>query len=270
MIEVFNYPFMQRAILAGIFSAGLLGYLGSFITTRKMSFLGDGIAHASLAGVAIALFFGWAPLPVAILFSAIIAVFIYFLENKANISSDSAIGIIFTSGMAVGILVLSFYPGYQPELITYLFGNILTINQANLFTIIFVSFFIFIFLLINYRKMVFITFDRNGAYLSGISVWKQDLLLYIFSAISIVVSIKLVGIILVSALLVIPSSIARIFAKSFKLFVLISFLTSIVLVFFGLLISYSLDLPSGATIIIFSTLIFALSSLFKKALNYFK
>lgn len=267
MFEIFDYPFMQRALVAGIFSAGLLGWLGAFITTRKMSFLGDGIAHASLAGVAIALFFGWAPIPITVLFAVIIAIFIYFLENKAGISSDSAIGIIFTTSMALGIIILNFYQGYQPELVSYLFGNILTINQSNLITIILFSLLIFLFLFINYRKMTFITFDRNGAYLSGISLWKQDLLLYIVSSIAIVLSVKLVGIVLVSALLIIPSSISRIFAKSFKTFIIYSFIYSIILVFFGLIISYFLNLPSGATIIIFSALIFAIMSALKKMLK---
>jgi len=264
MLDIFSYPFMQRAIVAGIFSAGLLGWLGAFITTRKMSFLGDGIAHASLAGVAIALLFGWAPIPVTVLFAILVAVLIYFLENHAGISSDSAIGIIFTTGMALGIIILNFYQGYQPELVSYLFGNILTISQSNLLTIIVFSLIIFLFLFFNYRKMTFITFDRNGAYLSGISLWKQDLLLYIFSSIAIVLSVKLVGIVLVSALLIIPSSISRTFSKSFRSFVGFSFLSSIILVFFGLIISYFLNLPSGATIIIFSAIIFALISLLRK------
>lgn len=267
MWEIFSYPFMQRAILAGLFSAAILGYLGTFITTRKMSFLGDGIAHASLAGVAAALLFGWSPMPVAILTAIIIAILIYLLEKKAKVSSDSAIGVIFTTGMALGIIILNFYQGYQPELISYLFGNILTINQVDLFTIILVSLGILFTFFFSYRQLVFVTFDREGAYLSGIKPWKYDLLLYVVSAIAIVLSIKLVGIILVSALLVMPSTISKLFAHSFKTFVLWAVIIAIILVEGGLFLSYLFDLPSGATIIIFGAIFLFVSYLFKNILS---
>ncbi len=259
MIEALQYPFMIRALISGIFVAVLLGWLGTFIVTRKMSLIGDGIAHASLAGIALALLFGWAPIPVTVIFSIFIASFIYFLEKKTKISSDMAIAVIFTTGMAIGIILLHFYQGYQPELVSYLFGNILTINTYDLWNIIIIGSIILVCLFIFYRKILFSTFDPVGAYLSGIKPWIYDLILYISTAVAIVLSIKLIGIILVSALLVTPSAIAKLFSKSFKHFTILAIIISATIVFIGLLSSYYLDLPSGATIVLTGTLLFLLS-----------
>lgn len=254
---------MVRALIAGIFSALTLGALGAFVTTRKMSFMGDGVAHASLAGIALAILLGWAPVPVALGFSVIIALLIYFLEKKIKISADMAIAIIFTTGMALGILLLSFYQGYQPELISYLFGNILTISNIDLIAIVAVSVLVLGFLLFFYRRILFSTFDSVGAYLSGLKVWLYDIFLYIAIALAVIVSIKLVGIILVSALLVLPSAISRLFSQSFKSFILLASLSALIIVVSGLILSYYLNLPSGATIVLLGTCLFMVASLIK-------
>lgn len=261
---------MLRAILAGIFSALLLGSLGVFATTRKMSFMGDGVAHASLAGIALAILLGWAPIPVAILFAVFIAIFIYILEKRTNISADMAIAIIFTGGMALGILFLSFYQGYQPELMSYLFGNILTISNYDLLVIIIVSVLILSLLVIFYRKILFSTFDAVGAYLSGIKVWLYDIFLYVAIAIAVIISIKLVGIVLVSALLVLPSAIAKIFSRTFKQLMIMASSFSLIILISGLIISYYFDLPSGATIVLIGILFFILSSLVKAIYSLIK
>lgn len=261
MPEIFLYPFMIRALISGAFIAVILGALGVFVVTRKMSFIGDGIAHASLAGIALALLLGWAPIPVAVVFSAAIAALIYFLEKKTNISGDMAIAIMFTTGMAIGIILLNFYQGYQPELISYLFGNILAINAYDLMNITVIGSLVLLGLLVFYRQILFSTFDPVGAYLSGLNPAAYDLMLYAAAAVSIVLSIKLVGIILVSALLVTPSAIARLFAKSFRGFLFLSIAFSAIIVMAGLAASYYLDLPSGAVIILAGTTLFLLSAL---------
>ena len=255
---------MVRALISGIFIAILLGWLGVFVVTRKMSFIGDGIAHASLAGIAMALLFGWAPIPVAIVLAIIFAISIYLIEKKTQISSDMAIAIMFTTGMAVGIILLNFYQGYQPELISYLFGNILTINTYDLLNIVIIGLIIIACLLIFYRKLLFSTFDSVGAYMSGYRPWIYDLLLYITTSVAIILSIKLVGIILVSALLVTPSAIAKLFARSFRNFTILAVLISVLLVSSGLIASYYFDLPSGALIILVSTSLFLLGVILKK------
>jgi len=268
MFEFLQYPFMQRAIISGIFVSVLLGWLGTFIVTRKMSFIGDGIAHASLAGIALALLFNWAPIPITIFFSAILAIFIYFLEKKTDISIDMAIGIIFTTGMAIGIILLHFYQGYQPELISYLFGNILTINNYDLWNIIIIGFFILLILFIFYRKILFTTFDPIGAYLSGLKSWVYDLLLYVTTAVTIVLSIKLIGIVLVSALLITPSAIAKLFATSFKNFTWLTIIISATTVLLGMIFSYYLNLPSGAVIVLTGSLLFLIGFILKSLLKH--
>ena len=262
MLEIFQYPFMVRALIAGVFTAVLLGSLGVFVVTRKMSFIGDGIAHASLAGIALALLLGWAPIPAAAGLAVLIAAGIYFLEKKTAVSSDTAIAIMFTTGMAIGIVLLNFYQGYQPELISYLFGNILTINTFDLINIIAIGGLVLAGLFVFYRKILFSTVDPVGAYLSGLSPWVYDLLLYIATAVSIVLSIKLAGIVLVSALLVIPAAIAKLYSSSFRKFFVLSIIISAVIVVTGLVASYYLNLPSGATIILTGTTLFTLSSIF--------
>ncbi|PIT87757.1 MAG: ABC transporter [Candidatus Magasanikbacteria bacterium CG10_big_fil_rev_8_21_14_0_10_40_10] len=270
MWEILQYPFMVRALISGIFIAVLLGWLGTFVVTRKMSLIGDGIAHASLASIALALLLGLAPIPVAVVLAIFIAVFIYFLEKKTKISSDMAIAVMFTTGMAIGIILLHFYQGYQPELVSYLFGNILTINNYDLGNIIFIGLVILVCLFIFYRKILFSTFDPIGAYLSGIKPWKYDLILYISTAVAIILSIKLIGIILVSALLVTPSAIAKLFSRSFKHFTVLAIIISALIVFIGLLASYYLDLPSGAVIVLTGTLIFLLSFVIKNIIRMIK
>ena len=262
MFELFHYPFMIRALVAGGIVAILLGWLGSFIVTRNMSFVGDGIAHASLAGIALALLVGWATLPTAIVFAIIIAIGIYVLQHKTPISSDMAIAILFTTGLAIGVMLLHLSSGYQPELMSYLFGNILTVSTQDVITIVSASCIILILLAFTYHKILFTTFDPDGAYLAGVTPWKYDIMLYIVTAIAVVLSIKIVGIVLVSALLVTPSAISKLFATSFASFTFFSVLLSFVIVFVGLLLSYYLNVPSGATIILTGTSMFIVSSIF--------
>lgn len=261
---------MIRALVVGIFIAIVLGWLGTFVVTRKMSLIGDSIAHASLAGIALALLVGWAPIPVAVFFAVLIAILIYFLEKKTKISGDMAIAVMFTTGMAIGIILLHFYQGYQPELMSYLFGNILTVNYYDLWNILAFGLVIIVLLAVFYQKILFSTFDPVGAYLSGLKVWLYDLILYISTAVAIILSLKLIGIILVSALLVTPSAIAKLFAKSFRHFILLAISISVIIVFFGLIISYWLDLPSGATIVLLGTMLFLISATYKYFIARFR
>ncbi|MDD2354366.1 MAG: metal ABC transporter permease [Patescibacteria group bacterium] len=267
MLEFLNYPFMIRAIAAGSAVALVLGYLGTFIVTRRLSFIGDGLAHASLLGVALAILLGFAPLPTAMLTAVVLAILIYYLERRTNLSGDMAIAIIFTSGMALGLILLHFYSGYQPELMSYLFGNILAISRWDLISIISASVIIITFLTIFFRRFLFATFDPVGAYLAGKKPWLYDLLLYIMTAVAIIAGIKLVGIILVSALLVIPSAISRLYTKSFVNFILLTILLSFLIINSGLILSYYLDLPSGATIVLTGSILFMFLSITKKLIK---
>ena len=204
MFEILTLPFMQRALLGGAVVSLILGWLGVFITSRNMSFIGAGIAHASLGSIALAIVLGWTPLPVALILSVFLAVALYWLDQKTNVSRDTAIGIIFAAGMALGILLLQYHEGYVPELVGFLFGNILAVKTLDLWLVVAVGGAVLFLLSWFWRQLTFTTVDAEGAQLAGVNRSAIDLLMYVLTAVSVVLSIKLVGIVLVSALLVLP------------------------------------------------------------------
>lgn len=258
MIDILFLPFMQRALLAGIMVAVLLGTLGVFVNIRQLSFLGDGIAHASLAGIALALLVGWMPTMTALVLSVVLAAGIFAMERYSRISGDAAIGILFTTGMALGVILLHYTPGFQPELISFLFGNILAIHTQDLIITVVVGLPILAVTLFLSQRLSFVLIDEEGAYLSGLSPSVYILTLYILTALSIVLSIKLVGIVLVSALLITPSATGQILSKTFRSFRVLSVVLACAIVLLGIFASIVFDLPSGATIIICGTALFLL------------
>lgn len=266
MIEIFSFPFMQRALLAGLMVAVLLGTLGVFVNMRRLSFLGDGIAHASLAGIALALLAGWMPTPTALILAVFLAIFMFALERYSPVSGDTAIGILFTTGMAIGVILLHFVPGFQPELISFLFGNILAIGTDDLVTTLVAGTVILLVTGLISKKLTFVILDEEGAYLSGLYPTRYILTLYILTSLAIVLSIKLAGIMLVSALLITPSAISQTLAKTFSSFQRQSVLWACLIVTAGIVFSVLLDWPSGATIIVVGTVIF-LSALLGRSVS---
>jgi len=259
MAELLQLPFMQRALLAGLVLGILLAFLGIFVTLRKMAFFSDGVAHAALAGAAIGLLTRFSPLISALLFSMLLACLIYWLEKKSNLSSDAIIGILFTSGMALGIVLISLRKGYQPELLGYLFGNILAIRRQDLALIVVLALLIIAFIVINRRKLTLLALDREMAYMAGINPDFYQLLLYVMLACALVLGIRVLGVILVSAILIIPVSTARLFSRSFKALALWTAVIAEGVMIGGLLLSYYLNLPSGAVIVLTGSTVFSLT-----------
>ena len=157
MLEIFELQFMQRALITGLILAVILAYLGIFVILRKMSFFADGIAHSSLAGVAIGILASFYPLGAAIIFSLLMGFLIYYLEEKSKLSSDTIIGIIFSSGLALGAMLMSFKSGYQPELISFLFGNILAITWLDSLVIAVMGVVVLIFIKYYYKKLILLS-----------------------------------------------------------------------------------------------------------------
>lgn len=265
MLSIFSYPFIQRALLAGFVLAVVLSFIGIFVVLKKISFLGEGVAHASLAGIAIGLITATNPLIVAIIYSILFSLVVYFLEKKTTVSTDAIIGVLFTASMALGVILVNTQAGYQPELISYLFGNILTIKTGDLLIMVLFSVIILLFLLFKYKKITLTIFDRDSAYLSGINTTFYELGLYISLAISIVLGVKVLGIVLVSAILIIPASIAKMLSRSFKQMIFDSIVVSEIIVIGGILLSYVLDYPTGPVIILLGTTIFFLTFLASKS-----
>ncbi|MBU2524587.1 metal ABC transporter permease, partial [Patescibacteria group bacterium] len=185
-------------------------------------------------------------------------------EKRYRFSSDTSIGIIFTSGMALGVLLMSLKSGYQPELISFLFGNILAITNLEMWLIVCLSLIIFVFIFVNLRRIVLLSFDRDSAYISGIRVDMLQLSTNIFLAVSVVLGIKVLGIVLVSALLLIPVATAKIFSNSFKKLLIFSLIISELTVILGLIVSYFLDLPTGPVIVLAGTLIFIFVAIIRR------
>jgi len=234
----------------------ILSVLGIFVVLKKMSFFSSGIAHASLAGVAIGIVAGVDPMVAALFFGVIFSVTIYFIEKKYNLAADTAIGILFTSGMALGVLIISIQPGYQPELLSFLFGNILSIRSAEAAVIFIAGLIIFSFVIGNIKGLLLVSLDPETAYVSGINVEALQVLFYAVLGAAVILGIKVLGVVLVSALLIIPVSIAKLFAGSFKELLMLSVIISEIIVVLGIIISYLFDLPTGPTIVLSGTVLF--------------
>lgn len=264
LIEMISYPFMQRAFLAGAVLAVLLASLGIFVTLRKMAFFGDGIAHASLAGIALAVLAGLAPMPVALAWAVAVALLIYRLERSTKLSSDTMIGIFFTASMALGVVLMSMTRGFQPELLSYLFGSILSVRDADLILTVVLAAIIMTWLTLSFRDLTAMSLAEDGAKVSGVRVGLQTMLLYVALSVATVLAVKILGIVLVSALLILPAATSRMVTTTFRGYVWASILISEVTVLSGLALSYAYDLPSGASIVLVGTAAFFLAALLKK------
>lgn len=260
MFEILQYPFMQRAIIAGVILAGVLAVLGVYVLLKRMSFFSDGIAHASLAGIAVGILFSWYPLATALVLSVFFALIIYWIEKKFDLASDTAIGILFTSGMALGVLLMSLQPGYQPELISFLFGNILAIKTSELWLIGALSLGILGFVFVYFKQLTLLALDEELAQVSNIKTYILQPVLYVTLAITVVLGIKILGVILVSALLILPTASARLIATSFKQMMVLAFVFAEIITLVGIVLSALYDLPTGPIIVLSGTAFFIVTA----------
>jgi zinc transport system permease protein len=261
MAELFQYHFFVNALLAAILTSISCGFIGTYIVTRRIVFISGGISHASFGGVGIGYFLGIHPLIGAALFSLISAVGIEALSKKLDMRTDSLIGIIWSLGMAVGIIFVFITPGYAANLMMYLFGNILTVSQFDLHIMLGLTLVIFAVFSLFFKEILYLAFDEEYARVLGIPVSAINFLLISLVALTIVVNIRVVGIILVIALLTVPQATASIFTKKFKNMILYSIGLGLVSSIAGLFLSYRFNIPSGATIIFLSILIFIFSKI---------
>lgn len=255
-LTMLGLPFMQRAFVAGCLLAVLLAALGIFVTVRRMSFFGDGLAHSSLAGIAIALFSGLAPLPIALLWGVAVVALIRRLERTTRLPSDTLIGVFFTASMALGVVIMSFSRGYQPELVSFLFGSVLAVNPADLAIMFIVAGSILAWLTLSFKQLTYLSLSEDSARVAGVNVDLQTTLLYVALALATVLGVKVLGIVMVSALLIIPAAAARLISRSFQTYLATSVAISLMATLGGLVLSFFADLPSGATVILTATLIF--------------
>jgi len=266
MLEAFQYGFMQRALAAGIVIAIICSVIGTFIVLKRLSMIGDGLSHIALGGVALGLFLNINPVISALIFSSLGAVGINSLK-RAKIYGDVAIAIFFSAGLAVAVVILSLAKGFNVDLFSYLFGSILTVNETDLQVMLGLGIFILGTVVIFYKELFYITFDEISARASGIPVEKLNTLLVVLTAITVVISLKIVGILLVSSLLVVPVATSLQISRNFKETILISMIFAILSVVVGLIISFYFNLASGGAIVLTSVIVFLIVMIYKNRIG---
>jgi zinc transport system permease protein len=261
--SLFEYQFFTNALAAAVIANISCGIIGSYIVAKRMVFISGGITHASFGGIGIAYFLGLNPVLGAAVFSVLSALGIEWVSGKSNVREDSAIGILWSLGMAIGIIFTFLTPGYAPNLMSYLFGSILTVSKTDLWLIGALAVVLIIIFTRFYHLILFIAYDEEYARSHKAPVNTVKYILISLIAIAIVLNIRLVGIILVISFLTIPQSTANIFTKRFSRIIFLSIFFGIVGSTGGLLISYFYNIPSGATIIFVFVVIFGIAKLFK-------
>lgn len=258
ILELFNYDFFQKAFLATVFASISCGIIGSYIVARRIVFISGGITHASFGGIGLAFLFGFNPLLGAVLFAVMSAMGIQFFTKVAEIREDSSIAIWWSLGMALGIIFVFLTPGYTPNLMSYLFGNILTVTSSELWWMFMLNVVIVLFFTLFLRQILYIAFDEEFARTAGLPVDLYNYLIMTLIALTVVLNIRVVGIILILSLLTIPQASANLFTKDFKKLIVLSSMFAFIGTMIGLFISYFLDIPSGAAIIFTLVLMFGL------------
>lgn len=249
VLSLFSFAFFRNALLAAILTSLVAGIVGSYIVARRSVFISGGITHASFGGMGLAYFMGWPPFLGAAVFAIFSALGIEWSSQKGGLREDSAIAILWSLGMAIGIVFVFLTPGYTPNLMGFLFGDILTVQVSDLFWLGGLALSLVVALYFFYDPIVYTAFDPEFAKVTGLPVQAIRMVVAVFVAIAIVLSIKVMGIILVLSLFTIPPSAANLVARNFKKVMIGSVLISIIGSMAGLFIAYYFDLPSGAVII---------------------
>lgn len=265
MADFFIYPFLQRALVSGLVIGITCSLIGVFVVLQKMSFFANAIAHSSLAGIALGFLIGINPMISAVIFGIIIALLISYLKNKSTLSVDTIIGIFLPTSMAIGVLIIGLLKSYKPDLLSYLFGNILAIDRFYMYLSLGLGLAVILIMAVFFKPYMFMAFDRELAALQGVKVVVYDYLFVIMVAATVIISTKVLGIILVSALIVIPAASSKNISTNFTQMVVFSIIFGFLSSLLGLFLSYILNLASGATIIMVSAAIFFITLACRKA-----
>ncbi len=262
MFDFLQYGFMQRALLSSVIVGTTCSFIGVFVVLRGMAFAGSGLAHAAFGGVALGFLLAINPLFAAVLFCLGTAGLIQVASRKAQLRMDAAIGVFFVFAMALGVLFIGLMRRYDARVYGYLFGNVLGVTAGNLILMAALGLVVVGVIALLYRQFKFLTFDEEMAEASGLPTGALAALLLVLLALTVVVSLKAVGIILVEALLVTPAATAYQLTNRYGMMFVLSWVTGVVSAVLGLVVSYTLGIPSGAAIVIVATVLFALAMLF--------
>lgn len=249
-MEILQYQFMQNALMAGLLASIACGIVGVYVVVKRIIFISGGIAHASFGGIGLGYFIGISPVIGALIFSLASALGIGYISKRTRLPEDTAIGILWAIGMALGIVFIGLTPGYAPDLFSYLFGNILTVPTSDLIIMLVLDAIIIGIVLAFYKEFLALAFDEEYGKVIGIPVEGLYLLLLCLIALTVVILLRIVGMILIIALLTIPATLARQFTYDLRKMMLLAIAFGVGLTFGGLWLSYVLDLASGATIVL--------------------
>jgi zinc transport system permease protein len=249
---LFEYQFLQNALLAGILASIVCGIIGVIVVEKKLVMMSGGIAHTAYGGVGLGYLLGFEPIIGAFLFSISAAIGIGFVKRKGGVQSDVIIGLFWSLGMALGIVFIALMPGYPPDLNSYLFGNILSVTKLDLYLMIVLTFLVVLVVITLFNDWKAYLFDEEFAFIIGIKTVFLDYLLLILVAMTVVVLIRVAGIIMVLALLTAPAAIAGMFSAKLKNRMIYANMLGVLFCVTGLWISYAMNIASGASIVILS------------------
>jgi zinc transport system permease protein len=254
--DLLSYDFFRNALLGSLFASIACGIIGTYIVVRRLVFISGGITHASLGGIGLGFFFGLNPILSALIFSILSAFGIEWLSSRQGVREDSAIASFWSLGMAIGIIFIYLTPGFAPNLSDYLFGNILTITNSDILWLVLLSVVLFIVFALYRREIVYSAFDADFARTRKLPVTFIKYTMMFFIACTIVLSIRLVGIVLLMSLITVPQMTANLFTSNFNKMILLSILIGFLGCISGLFLSAVLDVPSGVFIIFTQIVVF--------------
>lgn len=257
--DILAYAFMQRAIVSGIAISLMCSVIGLFLVLRKQSLFGDALAHAAFGGIAAGLYLGIYPLWAAFAVSVSSALALTKIKQKFQISSDATVAILLSSGLAMGVILISMAKGFTVDIFSFLFGSILLVSLQNTLLILSLCGIILVIVLLLYKKLVYSTFSEEQAKVSGIPVEKMNYLFVVIAAIAVVSSMQLVGILLTSSLIVVPNVTAILFSRGFKQTAILSMSFAVFSAIVGILTSYVFNVAPGGMIVLISIIIFGIS-----------
>lgn len=268
-MDILEYPFFQNALLGSLLASILCGFVGTYIVTRRLAFISGGITHASFGGIGIGVYLGLNPILSAMVFSVLSAFGIQWMASRGNVREDSAIAVFWTFGMSVGILFCFLTPGFMPDLPSFLFGSILTIDSANLWLLAGLCLLTATIFAVFGTTIVAVAFDPVFARSQKLPVALVEYLMMGLVAMTIVSTLRMVGIVLAMSLLTVPQMTASLFTYSFRRVITVSILVGCIDCISGLTLSYWLNVPSGAAIIFASIVIYGLSKTIKSLVGKF-
>ncbi len=254
MFEAFQFEFMRNALMAGLLASIACGIVGVYVVVKKIVSMSGGIAHASFGGIGLGYLLNFSPVLGAMFFSLLSALTMGLVTRRTRLPEDTAIGILWAIGMALGVIFIGLSPGFAPDLMSYLFGNILTVPLSDLYLMAGLDLVILVLTVAFYKEFLLLSFDEEFGTVAGMPVDGLYLLLLCMVALTVVVLIRVVGMILVIAMLAFPAAMARQFTHDIRKMMVLSVILGMIFTFGGLWISYLLNHASGATIILLSGL----------------